>query len=512
MGRTKNVATNAITGVIGQLLTIVMQFACRTVFIYTLSSEYLGIVGLFTNIISILSLSELGFGVAILYLIYKPIAENNKNKIIEYMNLYRVFYRRVALVVFGVGVCLIPFLKYFVGNSLDIHNVRLIYILYLFNSIASYLLIYKQSIIEASQKVYITIFYQKSFLLVQSILQIVSLLITKNFIIYLVIQLISTITCNLFISIKADKLFPYLNKDKKSLPSKDEIKEVMKNTLAMATHKMGSVVVLSTDNILMSAMVNIKSVGLYSNYTLITTTINAFINMIFNGFSASIGNFVASREQKQIYSIYKSVNFFGFWLVSFCATSLYNLLNPFIELWIGPKYLFNMDIVFIIVTNFYLNGMRVVTLKFRDAMGIFWYDRHKPIFESGINLLTSFILTKKFGVIGILLGTTISTLLTSFWIEPYVLYKYGFKEKIDDYYKKYMMYTVYFIVISLIINKTCYLFSNDILGFGLKLLFIVVVYNLLILLVLYKTEEFKTISNKIKMLILDRKKYSKQSA
>lgn len=501
MSRTKNSIINSFTGIIGQVLTVIIQFISRTVFIYVLSEQYLGIVGLFTNILSILSLSELGFGGAILYLIYKPIADDDKEKVLQYINLYRVFYKFVAIVVFIMGISIIPFLKYIIKDSSGIDNVNLIYMLYLINSVTSYLLIYKQSIIEASQKIYITIYYQKIFLIIQSIIQIIILIISRNFILYLLIQILCTLVCNILISNKADKLFPYLKYKKRSFPSKDEIKEVTKNTLAMSGHKIGTVIVFGTDNLLMSSIVSIASVGVYSNYTLIITTVNMFINIIFNGLSASIGNLVNSKEKDEIYKVYKTINFIGFWAVSFCSIGLFSLINPLIKLWIGEKYLFNINMVFVIIINFYINGMRIVTIKFRDVMGIFWYDRYKPIFEAVINLVVSIILTVKFGIIGIVLGTTISTLLTSFWVEPYVLYKYGFKRSVNEYFKLYFKYSLIFIISGSISTIISSLFKVNVLGFFLKFVTITLIYNLIIILMFKNTNEYKFILKKIKVVI-----------
>lgn len=502
MSRTNQSIKNAMVGVMGQATSIICQFACRTVFIYVLSKQYLGLNGLFLNILGMLSISELGFGSAMLYLMYKPIATNDKDKIIRYMNLYRIVYRIIAFIVLVIGLCLMPFLKYIIADSgyYEIKNINIIYLMYLINSVASYLLIYKQSLIEANQKMYIIIFFQKTFMIIQSILQIIVLLVWKNFIIYLAIQIGCTILCNIVISRKAQSMFPYLGRDNKSLPEKSELKEIGKNTMAMSAHKIGGTLVFGTDNMLMSAMVGLNSVGIYSNYSMIISTVNVFSNIIINSFSASIGHLSATEDKENIYKIYKSLFFINFWIISFCTVELFCLINPFMKVWIGKEYIFKFSIVIIIIVNFYINGMRGMTLRFRDALGIFWNDRYKPFFESIINLVASIVIAHKYGIIGILLGTTISTLLTSFWIEPYVFYKHGLKKGLGSYFYTYFKYTIIFIVLTYILMNVGKVFPKTLIGIIMNAIFIFFVYNSCIYFIFRKTDEWKVIGEKIRSI------------
>ena len=207
MGRTGNSAKNVVTGIGGQIISLVAQFVCRTVFVYTLDKEYLGVNGLFSNILTLLSLTELGFGTALIYSMYKPIAENDKAAICKLMNLYKYIYRIVAVVILGIGLCLTPFLRYLVSGDTSIENFQLIYVLYLLNTVCGYLLIYKKSIIDAYQKAYIATIYQKTGLIVQNIIQIVVLVVTHNFLIYLVSQICVNVGVNILISNKATKMF-----------------------------------------------------------------------------------------------------------------------------------------------------------------------------------------------------------------------------------------------------------------------------------------------------------------
>ena len=207
-------------------------------------------------------------------------------------------------------------------------------------------------------------------------------------------------------------------------------------------HKMGNVVVNSTDNILLSMFVSLDSVGLYSNYFFITNALNSVTTHVFNSLTASVGNLFATSDSKNAYRVFREVYFLDYFMYSFIAVSLLCLFNPFIELWVGKDYLFSFDIVCIIVVNFYITGMRKSVLTFREASGLFYKDRWKAVFEAIINLVASIILAIYFGTFGVFLGTFISSITVCVWVEPLVLYKYGFKVKLIEYFKLYFMYAI----------------------------------------------------------------------
>lgn len=505
MSRMQNSFRNMTIGILGQIGQMIMLFVCRTVFIYTLSSEYLGINGLFSNILSVLSLAELGFGSALIYSMYKPLAEDNRKELISLMNLYRYIYIIVAIVIFILGLCLVPFLDLFISDHPSIDNLTLIYLLYLINSVGSYLLVYKKSIIEADQKNYISISYQKGFSIIQNMLQIIFLLITHNFIVYLLIQILVGVFVNIVLSKKADTMYPYLNSDKKSLPGKTVRRQIAKNTFAMSLHRIGSVAVDGSDNLIMSAFVGLESVGIYSNYVMIKINVDTFVKLIFNSFTASIGNLGVTESNKKLNETYRKMNFLGFWIYSFCATALFTLFNPFIKIWIGDNYLFSKNIVFLIVLNFYVTGMRQVTLKFRDALGLFWHDRYKPVFEAVINLVLSIILVKKFGIAGILIGTFSSTIATCFWIEPYILFKYGLNRRVREFFINYFIYTLSFILCGSITYYFCSLIPNyNLVYFVIKIFLVFFVYNLLLAVLYFRTFEFKELFRIVRNLFISK--------
>ena len=260
----------------------------------------------------------------------------------------------------------------------------------------------------------------------------------------------------------------------------------------MMFHKIGGMVVNSTDNIILSKFVGIVSVGVYSNYYMIINGLELVTNQIFDAIVASVGNLGAKESKEKVKSVFDKVFFLNFWLFSFCAICLMCVFNNFIELWIGKEYLFELSVVVIIVIAFYLKGMRKTVLTFKDATGTFYQDRYKPIFESIINLIASIILAKKFGAAGVFLGTIISTLTTSIWVEPYVLYKYVFKEKSFTYFYKLIMYTILGICVCALTYWTCLKITyTGILAIIIKLIICLIIPNVIYIILFRKTEEFK---------------------
>ncbi len=419
-------------------MSVFLAFFGRMVFIHYLSEEHLGINGVFSNVLSVLSLAELGIGSAMIYSLYKPAAEEDREAIGRLMNFYRVLYRRVAGAVLLLGLSLFPFLDYLVKDNSKVEHLQVIYLMYLLNSVFSYLFSYKNSILLAYQKAYYRTAWEQVMHIIQIVLQIAVLALTQNFILYLTIQMLNSVSVNLIVARKVDKDYPYL-KDEKRLPDKDTCRGISKNILALSMHKFGTVVVNGTDSLLMSAFEGLASAGIYSNYQLIFSHINMLMGGIVGGFRASVGNLAASEEPDKVYRIYQVLDFFMSGLYGYISCGIFVMVNPLIKMMFGEAYLFPMPMVFVMVLSFYLMGMRQITLQFREAMGLFWYDRCKPLAESAINLAASVILARIYGVIGIILGTVISTVTTVLWVEPYVLFKYGIRDGWKRKYKSYYL-------------------------------------------------------------------------
>ena len=429
---------------VGYALTILCSFVTRTVFIHMLSTEYLGVNGLFTNILNMLSLAELGIGSAIIYRLYKPILEKNEKKICELMNFYKKAYYVIALVVAGLGLILLPFLHYLIKEQPRIpDSLSVIYLLYLANSVISYLFIFKKSLIVGYQKEYLTSVITYGGTIALAAGQILVLLLTGNFLLYLAVQIAVTLATNVVNSMICDKLFPFQKNCRERLP-KEEAKSIFKDLSALVIYKISGVVVTSTDNIIISKFIGLSSVGLFSNYTLIVNAVYALIKKGIESMTASIGNLNASGNVKEQERIYYAVNFMAFWIYGQIAVCLFVLINPFITLWLGKHYLLPLPVVVFIALNFYLQGITGIFAIFRNTFGLFTQGKYRPVFSAMVNLGASLFLVAKVGMAGVLMGTAISYISTFLWYDPYVVHKHVFQESTRKFY---MRQAEYFLVV-----------------------------------------------------------------
>ena len=484
-----------------RMTAILLGFVTRMVFTRTLSESYVGINGLFTDILNVLSLSELGVGTAITYVLYRPIAKGDIETQKSLMHLFCRIYRMVALTVAVLGLLLVPFLRFLVHDADDISHLTAIYLLYLLNSVLSYLLVYKRTLIDAHQKSYVGVLCQTFFLILQDFLQILVLIFTRNFYLFLLIYLFCTLGNNLWIANKADQMYPFLREKKVRPISQKEKKEIIKNIRAMMMHKIGGVLVNNTDNLLLSVMVGIVSVGKYSNYYLIIGSVRQVLNQAFQGITASVGNLGVTERKERVRKIFESSFFVGQWLYGFAAVCLFELLNPFVAISFGSNYVFPEAVVLVLCANFYVTGMRQASLVFRDSLGLFWYDRYKSLLEAAVNLVVSIVLTLRFGIIGVFLGTYVSTMTTSFWIEPLVLYRKRLEAPVGSYFIRYGIYSGVFLVTGFVTDAICRCMMGAAWKvFLLRLPVCLVVPNLIFFAVYGRTEEFRFLRNKIRNL------------
>ena len=329
--RTEYSAKNTTVALISRLTAIFMGYVLRVVFTHTLSESYVGVNGLFLDIINVLSLSEMGVGTAITYALYRPIAEENIEKQKSLMRMFGWFYRIVALIVAVAGLALIPFFDIVIKDYKSVDHLILIYLLYLVNTICSYLLIYKKTLMDAHQLNYIGTFYLTMSWVVQDVLQILVLVLWKNFILFLLINIFTTVVCNVCISRKADKLYPYLrDREVQPLP-KPEREEIFQNIRAMLMHKAGTVIVNNTDNLILSAFAGLASVGSYSNYYLVIGSIRQLLTQVFQGITASVGNLGVTENKERVKKVFEAIFFLGQWMYGLAVICLYEIINPFVE-------------------------------------------------------------------------------------------------------------------------------------------------------------------------------------
>ena len=490
--RTEYSVMNASVAMIAQFLAIFMGFITRVVFTRTLSEGYVGINGLFTDILNILSLSELGVGTAITYALYEPIAKKDIKRQQILMRMFKNFYRGTAAFVLTAGLMLIPFLDVLMKNRPDVDHLILIYVLYLLNSVVSYLLIYKKTMVDAHQLNYLTVINHNGFLVLQDICQIIILLVTKNFVIFLLAAVLCTFCANVTMSKKADELFPYLKEPCKERLPEDEHRDIVKNVKAMLMHKLGTVVVSNTDNLLISSFVGVITAGIYSNYFLIIGSVRQVLEQVFQSIAASIGNLGVMEKSDKVHKVFLQLFFIGQWMYGVAAICLFEMLNPFVEFAFGKKYLFEWQIVLVLCISFLLNGMRRAVTVFKESMGFFWNDRYKAVAEAILNLVISVALVIKLGVAGVFIGTIASILLTTTWVEPYVMYKHCFKQPVGWFFMKYIYHILIIVFVWICTNYCCSLYrGNAFLNLLYRGVICAFLPNLLFILIYRRTEEWK---------------------
>lgn len=451
-GRTEKSVINVTSALIGQLMAIVVGFLARMVFVKCLGDAYLGINSLCTSIVGLLSLAELGIGESINYKLYKPLAENDIDKLKSLMRLYRNVYVIIGFVIIFIGFCILPFFHVFmkVSEIQSVQHLYLIFSLFVINSAVSYFFSYKRALIISDQKRYIVTIYHYAFYCIMNVAQIVILIKTNNFILYLLVMIICTIGQNVIISHRANKLYPFLSEKNVKKLDRLDVSEIKKNTWALLCHKVGSQVVNSTDNILVSKIIGIVTVGVYSNYLLVTTAINTIVAQLFSAVTASVGNLGATEKNEKSEVVFNRMLFGNYVFVIIVCSAFFSSIDILIAQMFGEQRVLENNVLLCIVINLFFYNIRRATWTFRDGFGLFWYDRYKSIVEAVINLVVSIFLGIRLGLVGILIGTIVSTILTSLWIEPYVLYKYAFKKSPIQYFISLFKYCVLAILICVI--------------------------------------------------------------
>lgn len=497
--RTKNVLRNLFASWIGQICYVLIRFISRWIFLNTLSIEYLGINGLFTNVLTILSFADLGLSLSISYYLYEPLVANDEKKIAATVNCFRKIYHTVGIIVLIMGFLGIPFLKFIIKDC-SIPEIKTIYCLYVINTSISYFNTHKSTLLTANQKQYIKTIYSNVAQMIQMIVGIVVLIYTHSYILYYLLEIAVTVIVNILVSAKADRIYPYLKKYRKE-QDREQIKRIKDNMVAMIIHKLSSVVVNGTDNILISAFVSLASVGLYSNYSVIVVNVNNALLQFFKAMTASIGNYAAIENKESKTKLFYMLMFLNFWLYGFCTICLYVLIDPFIKLWIGEQYLLGREIVFIIILNFYLQGMRRTVLCFRDAEGLFRQDCYKAILEAVINLVVSLYLVKRIGLLGVFIGTAVSTFIACVWLEPYILFKNRLQGSIFRYYIRYFKYLLEVAFAGGLTYFACNRIGDTFFAFIIKIILCCLIPNGVFWLIYKRTPEFKELLDRVKNIL-----------
>lgn len=450
-GRVKNAGKAMTFNVVATIANRLMAFAYRLVFLHYLSAAYLGITGLFTNIILLLSFADLGIGTVLDYRLFQPISEKDTQKVGELMNFYRMVYRTIALAVLLIGMALYPFLGFFIKDAEEIPsdiNLHLVYLLFLLKTLVSYGFVYKQILVSADQRRYMLSLLNAIMAFVLYCVQILILVFTGNYTLTLVaavvIPLVFNYTVSLWIGSKYKSVFRV-----REVISKEERKDILTEAKAMLCHKVGGTVKTSTDNIVLSKFVGLIATGMYANYAMVISTLSELIVQMLGSFSATIGNARMELDRERRLAAYEKLLFANFWIASVCTVCLFHLINDFIRIWLGEGMVLDRLTVIALSIEFYISSLRVISTSYTNASGLFVRDKARPLIEAAINLAVSIVLAKQLGIAGVFFGTAISSLLTVIWREPYLLYKYEFCTSSRNYWTYFFSFTILTLLLTL---------------------------------------------------------------
>lgn len=500
-GRVKNSMRNIFYRVFSQFANILLKFLSRTVFIYILGAEFLGINGLFSEVLQMLALADLGFGTAMVFSMYQPLAENNQEKIAQLMQLYKKLYRVIAIVITVIGVALIPCLPYIVNLDSEIPYLNVYYLLYLANTVSSYLVIYKTCILNADQKNYLISKYDTVFNFLSTIMCTIFLYITRNFMVYLLIQVLFTYLKNFYCSHIAEKMYPYINNKVDKLPQ-NESKKIFDNVKSVFIYKLSTTLVGSTDNTLISIMVGTRAVGLYSNYSMIISNVSMIINIIFSSVTASIGNLVVERKVQKNYDVYKKMQLISFILSTISISGIYVLINDFVRMWLGETYVLDGLIVIAIIVNMYFSIILMPIWSYREATGMYRQTKYVMVVTAIVNLFLSIILGEIMGLAGILLATSIARLSTYFWYEPKLLFAQFFEQSVWKYYREIGINIILTMFVIMIEKQIFSGFTPDSwIAFGAKAIIVATTTLILTVLLYSRNSELHNIVTAVKGIL-----------
>lgn len=453
--RTKNATRNIIFGFILKIYQLLLPFIFRTVIIQTIGIEYLGLNSLFSSILQVLNLAELGVGSAMIYSMYSPIANDNADKICSLMKLYRTYYRIIGIVILVMGLLLVPVLPDLIKSDLP-ESVNL-YVLYFMNLLATvlsyWLFAYKNSILTAHQRTDISSRVSIVTDTCKYTLQFVSLIYFKNYYYFIMSSLIVQILTNLTTAYIADRMFPDY-KPRGDL-DKDEVRVINKRVRDLFTSKIGGTIVSSADTIVISAYLGLYMLAVYQNYYYIMSAVMAFMTIIYSSITAGVGNGLITKSDKENYKDFRILTFMVFWILCFSVCAFLCLYQPFMELWMGKDKLLP-GLVVVLLCIYFLGYEIVMFLSlFKDAGGIWHEDRFRPLISGLVNLTLNICLVRKMGIYGIVLSTILSVWFISIpWIIINVM-TLIYKRNIKDYVAQIVQYISVIIFAAIISGSIC---------------------------------------------------------
>ena len=434
MSRTSNSLLNMSSNLGGQMLNNVMRFVCRTVFLHTLGQEFLGISNLYANVLSILNITELGLGTAITFSLYKPLAENDRETVRAVMGFFKTAYRVIALIMLTAGLLMMPALPHLMTGVTDQVNIYEYYLLYLAETVISYLFFaYKAVLLIADQKRYAVDIVLYSCNFVMNLLQILVLVVWRSFFLYTLLSIIKNIVYSCITALVVNIRYPWIKGPAPKL-GQEERKAIRTRIYATGLNKVSIAVGTSTDNLVISTFVSVVAVGLYSNYAMVVQIFQNILTGVFRAMGSSLGNLYATESRERNVEMFRSLNLLNNFLTCLCSVCFLVIFQPFIRLWAGETYLLSYGVVISVVLNFATNYLQNVVQIYRESCGIFIRGKYRPVTTAVINLGVSVVLVQYFGIAGVLWGSIISRMVTSWWFDAWLLHRAAFGVSPWGYY------------------------------------------------------------------------------
>lgn len=491
--RTKNATRNIVFGMILRIYQTFVPFLMRTAMIYTLGVQYLGLNSLFTSILSVLNLAELGVGSAMVYSMYKPIVEDDEKTICALMKLYKIYYRIIGLVIAIVGGILTPFVPQLISGEVPGGlNVYVLYLLNLAATVCSYwLFAYKGSILQAYQRTDIVSKVTLITSTIQYVAQIIILFIWKDYYLYVIIMLLAQIMNNIITALEAEKLYPKY-KAKGKLPS-EEVKSINRRIRDLFTAKLGGVIVNSADTLVISAFLGLTVLAVYQNYYFIITAVIGFVTVFFNSCTAGIGNSLLTETKEKNFQDLNKFTFLISCIAGICSSCFLGIFQPFMTLWVGKDYLLPFSAVVCLVIYYYIYEINQLLNLYKDAGGIWHEDRFRPLVTAIVNLGINLIMVQIWGIYGVLLSTALSMLFVGMPWLFYNLFTTMFEKKqLIGYVIKIFQYALVSLAACTIVVVICGFIKGSLLiVIFLRAVICVVIPCLSYIIVFFRKEEFK---------------------
>jgi O-antigen/teichoic acid export membrane protein len=463
MSRVSKSLKNAKVGVFFFILSIFVQFFSRKIFLDNLGDSFIGLESTLRSILTFLNLAELGIGTAIGFTLYKPLFDQDHKEINKIIALLGILYRKIGYIIFGVGFIVSLFFPIiFEDTAFSITLIYFVFYTLLISTLLSYFVNYHLSLLAADQKGYITQRYAQSFNIIRVILQVFVALYLKNFYLYIILELVFSLLYSYIIRSKVKQEYPWLiinSKQKKEIIK--EYPEIIKKIKQVFFHKMSAFVKNGTDNLLIAALISIESVAFFGNYQLIFVKLGGLVKMAFQGTGSAVGNLIAENDDKNIKKIFWELNAIQFFIGGFFSIIIYHVMNSFIELWLGEKYILSNIILLLMIGNFFMIQISSPIERFKNAYGLF-SDTWAAAAEAILNLGISLALGRMYGIAGIMTGTLVSMFFMVVLWKPYFLYKNGFKKSVFLYWKGLLPIILIFCLSTYAVNYITNFFSYDI--------------------------------------------------